>query len=248
MGGRADAADRMADLVDAARFDGLPADGASSFEAERWMLRALMCRRGASDALGNAEVAVGSEAASRWRTTTLWLSGSLRWLTGDVPGAEAALEAATPSTPTAAGAAALAKLAAIRLHAGDWRTAETHVTRATTMLRDTRWDARLAAFYIHAVAARVAITRGDLGTGRAELVRAQLVRPTASHAAPWLSVDALLELARAYLAISDPAGAQTALREAEAIIRHRPGLGSLVRELVEVRRRIGGAADALAGS
>ena len=116
------------------------------------------------------------------------------------------------------------------------------------MLREARWDTSLAAFFVHAIGARVAIARGDVATGRAELVRAQLVRPTASHAAPWVSVDALLELARAYLAISDPAGAQTALREAEAIIRHRPGLRTLVGELVELRRRIGGAADVLAGS
>jgi LuxR family maltose regulon positive regulatory protein len=61
-------------------------------------------------------------------------------------------------------------------------------------------------------------------------------------------VDALLELARAYLAVSDTAGAQTAVREAEAIVRVRPALGVLVDELVELRGRVGGAADALAGS
>ena len=43
------------------------------------------------------------------------------------------------------------------------------------------------------------------------------MRPLASHAAPWISVEALLHLARAYLGMSDPAGAQIALREAEQI-------------------------------
>jgi LuxR family maltose regulon positive regulatory protein len=246
--GRPEAADRMADLVEAARFDEPPEAGGTAFEMERAMLRALMCRRGPAEALANAEVAAASETAGRRRTTTQWLVGSARWLLGDVPGAEAALEAAADAFPSAVGSLALAKRAAIRLHAGDWQAADELATAAAADLRATRWDARLAAFYVHAVSARVAIARGDIATGRGALVRAQLVRPSASHAAPWVSVDALLELARAYLSISDPAGAQTALREAEAIIRHRPGLGALVGELVEVRRRIGGASDALAGS
>ncbi len=37
-------------------------------------------------------------------------------------------------------------------------------------------------------------------------MKAQLTRPLASHAAPWFAVDALLEVARAYLALSDPRG------------------------------------------
>jgi len=61
-------------------------------------------------------------------------------------------------------------------------------------------------------------------------------------------VDALLELARAYLAISDVGGAQLALREAEAIVRRRPGLGRLTSEVVAMRERLAGAATVLAGS
>ena len=79
-------------------------------------------------------------------------------------------------------------------------------------------------------------------------MQAQLVRPLASHAAPWLAVDALLELARAYLAIADTAGAQVVLREAEAIVRRRPALGVLTTELVALRRRLADAAATLAGS
>jgi LuxR family maltose regulon positive regulatory protein len=65
---------------------------------------------------------------------------------------------------------------------------------------------------------------------------------------PLLAVSALLELARAYLGVSDPAGAQLALREAEQIVHRRPALGRLTAELVAVRRRVSDAASALAGS
>ncbi len=246
--GRAEDADRMADVVEAAAFEGRCEDGARSFESHRAMLRAVMGRHGVADALANAEVAAAIEVDGPWRANALWLLGSLRWLAGDVAGAEATLEQAPEEPPTAMSANALTKRAAIRLRAGDWRAAEALVDESLGALRGSSWGPVVSSFFVHAVHARVAIARGDLATGRAELVRAQLVRPTASHAAPWLSVDALLELARAYLAASDPGGAQTALREAEAIIRVRPGLGVLVGELVDLRRRIGGAADALAGS
>ena len=101
---------------------------------------------------------------------------------------------------------------------------------------------------MYAVGARVAIHRGDLDRGRDDLVRAQLVRPLATHAAPWFAVDALLELARAYLAISDPAGAQVVVREAERIVRLRPDLGTLTTDLIDIRRRLAGTAATLAGS
>ena len=250
LAGRADAADRMADIADGLTFDGAPADQSSSFVSQRALLRAEMCRRGPADALADAELAADAEAGTRWRTASLRAVGWTRWLTGDEEGAETALHAALDHgrATGGAGSSALAKLATIQLRRGDWLGAQVLVDRARAMHREARWDGLLTAFTVHTVSGRVAIARGDVATGRAELVRAQLVRPTASHAAPWASVDTLLELARAYLAISDPGGAQTAIREAEAIVRVRPALGVLVAELVELRGRVGGAADALAGS
>jgi LuxR family maltose regulon positive regulatory protein len=101
---------------------------------------------------------------------------------------------------------------------------------------------------VYAVGERIAIHRGDLTQGRQDLVRAQLLGSLVSHAAPAFSVDAELELARAHLANSDVAGAQLAVREAERIVRRRPGLGTLARELVELRRQVEGADSVLAGS
>ena len=47
--------------------------------------------------------------------------------------------------------------------------------------------------------------------------------PLASRASPTYSVGSLVDLARAYLAVSDPAGAQIVVREAEEIVRRTEG-------------------------
>jgi LuxR family maltose regulon positive regulatory protein len=98
------------------------------------------------------------------------------------------------------------------------------------------------------MAARIAIHRGDGARARTELVRAQLLRPLVSHAAPWFSVAALLELARCYLALSDPNGARHALHEADEIVGVRPALGVLNGALDEMHARVGTASRALAGA
>jgi LuxR family maltose regulon positive regulatory protein len=48
-------------------------------------------------------------------------------------------------------------------------------------------------------------------------------------------VQVRLELAHAYLALADPAGARTVLREIDGILRHRPDLGVLVRRVEDVK-------------
>ena len=142
----------------------------------------------------------------------------------------------------------LAHRAQIRLNAGDWAAAEDLVERAEELRELWQFDGLVSVLYLYSVSARVAIQRGDFDRGRATLVRAQLLRPLANHAAPSLSVGALLNVSRAYLAISDPAGAQLALREAETIIRRRPALGSLTTQLVEVRGHLADATSTLLGS
>jgi LuxR family maltose regulon positive regulatory protein len=143
---------------------------------------------------------------------------------------------------------AFAKRAQLRLNAGDWAGAEDLIERAEELRELWGFDDFVAVLFVHAISARIAIQRGDFDRGRESLVRAQLVRPLANHAAAWLSVDALLNLCRAYLAVSDPAGAQLALREAETIVRRRPSLGTLSAQLVEVRAHLADATATLIGS
>lgn len=249
--GRSEAADRMADLAERARFDGAPADGSASFESGRAMLRAIMGRHGPRDVLSNATLAVSQEGPeSVWRSTALYLLGSAHMMLADPQAAAMAFEEATRATAEAPAArmSAFAGRAKVRIAEGDWVAAEGFLRDGRAELERAHYEGIALALIIYALGARAAIHRGDVVAAREDLVRAQLVRPLASHALPWFSVDALLELARAYLAVSDPAGAQMVLREAEQIVRRRPALGILTDELVDMRRRLAGAASTLAGS
>lgn len=249
--GRPEAAVWMADIADRSTFEGRSPDGSASFESQRAMLRAAMARRGPHDALANATTAVAQEPPDGpWRSHALFLLGGARRLTGRFDEADEALaEAVERSAPTGASPMTpLAERASLAISRGDWASAERFSALAGVEME--RWGEReiAVAVLVHAVAARVAIHRGDVVGGKAELVRGQLIRPLATYALPWFSVRALLELGRAYLAISDVAGAQLALREAEAIVRRRPALGLLTDEVLEFRRRLSTATTVIGGA
>lgn len=248
--GRAEAAERLAAIAERSTFAGSPGDGSASFESARAILRAAMARRGPDDMLANSRLAVEAEPpASPWRPMALYGLAAAHLLRGEFAAADAVLaeafEGAVPAgTSPFYGLAMRSTLAMAR---ADWRTAErlareSHVAFDATRLRDVA-----TAIHVHAVSARVAIHRGDSARGREELVHAQLVRPLASYALPWTAVGALIELARAYLAIADTAGARTAVAEAEEVVRRRPDLGLLTDRLAELRRQVDAAASSLAG-
>jgi LuxR family maltose regulon positive regulatory protein len=138
--------------------------------------------------------------------------------------------------------------ASLQMRLGNWDLAADLADQARDMLNASDYDDILIALAVHAVNARIAIQHRNLDLARDSLVRAQLVRPLANFASPSLSVLSLLELSRAYLAISDPAGAQLALREAEQIVRRRPALGTLNNDLAEVQRLLADAKATLVGS
>ncbi len=241
LNGRPDAADRMADIAERSTFVGRSDDGAASFASSRAMLRAIMGRRGPEDALANAASAVSQEKpGSRWRGVALFLLGSAHMQRGDVDAADAAFRDSAAAAPVVGGASpiAVAKRASIAIGRGDWKAAETLARESRKILTEAHLEEIVSAIVVYAVGARVAFHRGDVAGGREDLVHAQVVRPLASHAAPWYSVDALLELARAYLATSDVAGARSVVREADEIVRRRPALGVLLTELAEIRRQL----------
>jgi LuxR family maltose regulon positive regulatory protein len=64
------------------------------------------------------------------------------------------------------------------------------------------------------------------------------LRPLLTHALPVLSVQALLELARAYVALGDFGGAQATLRQILDIHQHRPELGNLPNQAAQLRCKL----------
>jgi LuxR family transcriptional regulator, maltose regulon positive regulatory protein len=250
LSGRPDAADHMADIVERATFDGVPAIGTASFASARAMLRAAMVREGADDAVANAEIAVAAEGpGSPWRTVSCEVLALGHIMRGEASMADEVLAAAVDAAPDGGSDAffALALRASLAIASRAWDAATRYAREGHERFGRMQFDGAASSVLVHAVAARVALHHGDQARGREELVHAQLVRPLASHALPAAAVAGLLEVARAYLSIADPAGADSAMAEAERIVHRRPGLGVLVEQLAELRRRTAPSAHVLAG-
>jgi LuxR family transcriptional regulator, maltose regulon positive regulatory protein len=84
----------------------------------------------------------------------------------------------------------------------------------------------------------MALYRADRPRARAELTRAQRLRPVLTYAVPHFAVQARTELAKAHLALGDLAGARTLMREAGDILRRRPGLGAFARQAGDLRAEL----------
>jgi LuxR family transcriptional regulator, maltose regulon positive regulatory protein len=250
LSGRPEAAERMANVVERATSDEAPVNGAASFESARAMLRATMVRDGLEDAFANASAAVVAERpGSPWRTLALEVLAQAQLMHGDVTAAEAVLADAVAAAPVGGSYAfyALALWASVAMGRGDWGAAERYARESHVRIGRMGAAEGTSAMLVHAVSARVAIHHGDSVHGREELVHAQLLRPLVSWALPAVVVQALIEVSRAYLAIADPAGAGSAISEAERVLRHRPDLGVLSEQVADVRQRIRASASTLVG-
>jgi LuxR family maltose regulon positive regulatory protein len=97
------------------------------------------------------------------------------------------------------------------------------------------------------VAARFARKRDDIAEARVLLAKAAGLRPRLNRTFPGISVQTHIELARAYLDMSDVAGARTVLRDARAIVYGGVDLGVLPAELDEIGQGISQMAPARVG-
>ena len=77
--------------------------------------------------------------------------------------------------------------------------------------------------------------QGDVTQARELVARAARLRTLLTYALPVVSVQALLELARAYIALADPGGAHAVLKQIDDIHQHRPDLGTLPDEANDLR-------------
>jgi LuxR family maltose regulon positive regulatory protein len=116
--------------------------------------------------------------------------------------------------------------------------ADTLARQALEIVRDGHLDDYIMSPLVHALAGRTALHRGDVAGARAHLARAARRRPLLTSAAPHLAVQTLLELARGYLTLHDPAGARTVLWQARDILQLRPDLGILPSQAEELQARL----------
>jgi LuxR family transcriptional regulator, maltose regulon positive regulatory protein len=234
---------RMVNVTDRATFVGPPPDGTASFESGRAMLNVFLARDGTDGMRSQADLALAAEPTwSPWRPLALQSSGIASMARGDHDRAERdfaeTVEVARAASASEEEQGALALLAFLAIEEGDWRRAESLTERSAAIMRASHLELDIASVVTHAARARVSLHRGDVPDANASLANAQLLRPRVTYAAPWLSVRCLLELGRAYLAMSDMNGARATLSQAEGIVRKRPNIGPVATEVRALREQM----------
>jgi len=236
------AAERWADAAEHGASGPLP-DGSGPLEGWLALLRAALCRHGVERMRTDAEVAlVLAPSDSPLRATLLMLLGVSHLLSGD-PGiaddvlAEA-VAVAEGSGATDTAVVALAERAILAIGRREWSEAELLVERARSIARRAWLEEYVTSALLYAVAARVAVHRGEPAQALPDFAQTQRLRPKLTYALSFLAVQTRLELARAYVALTDVAAARTVLREADEVLRRRPDLGILGRQAGELWTRL----------
>ena len=245
-------AERWAAAAEGAPATGTLADG-STMEGSIAYLRALLCRGGVDEMRRDAQVAWrGLSRSSPFRATMLFTEAVSYLLEGDQDGADAmlahAFDAAVHVGAQPLAAVALAERCIVAAERDDWSEARSLAERALAIVKDGHYDDYWTSALVYACGGRAAVRRGDVDQGREYVARAARLRPLLTYALPVVSVQALLELARAYVECADSGGALAVLKQAHDILQQRPDLGLLTTQVDELRSKLDTIEGAAAGA
>ena len=218
-------------------------DDGNTMEGTLAYLRALLCRDGVEEMRRDAQIAWnGLSPASPYRATMLHAEGLSYLLEGDLDRSDAffsrAVDAATRAGVLPFVPVVLAERGIVAIERDDWAETEVFAEQALATMQSGPFDEYWTSALVYAWAARVALHRGDSVEGRQLVARAARLRPLLNYALPVVSVQALLEMAQAYLALADPGGARAVLRQADDIFQQRPDLGILAQRAAELRAKV----------
>jgi LuxR family transcriptional regulator, maltose regulon positive regulatory protein len=194
------AAERWADAAEHGSSGSLP-DGSGPLEGWLGLLGAALCRHGVERMRTDAEVALAlAPGDSPLRATLLMLLGvshllsSDPWAADDVLAKAVAVAQGTGATDTAV--VALAERSILAIGRREWSEAELLVERARSIARRAWLEEYVTTALPYAVAAQVAIHRGEPARAQQDLAQTQRLRPKLTYARSFLAVQARLELAR----------------------------------------------------
>ncbi|MGC2005301.1 MAG: LuxR C-terminal-related transcriptional regulator [Trebonia sp.] len=224
-------AERWAAAAERASPGGVLPDG-STMEATLAYLRAILCRTGIGEMRRDARIAwEGLSPASPYRATMLYTEGISYLLEGDLARAEPilarALDLATQAGSLPLAGMILAEQCGVAAERDDWPEVTTLARRAATIVETGHFGDYWTSALVYAWASRASAYQGDVGQARFYLGRASRLRPLLTYALPVVSVQALLEMTRSYIALADPEGAAAVLAQVHDILQQRPDLGVL---------------------
>jgi len=240
-------AERWSDLATRSAHPGTLPDG-STVDGTLAYLHAIEARQGVEQMRADARAGWdGLSPASPFRATMRHTEGLAALLDGDLGAADAlfadAVDLASTSGADPLAALALCERAAVAAAQDRWPDVDDLVHRATDLLHDGRYDAYWSSALVHAWAARVALRSGDRPAALAHLGHALALRPLLTHALPVVSTQALVETARALVGLGDVPTAASVVRQAEDVVRRRPGLGDLPERVAAVHTLVHEAAE-----
>jgi len=229
--GRAGDAERWAGVAESLPASGVLPDG-STVAATLAYLRANLCREGPAIMRRDAnEALAGFDPTSPYRATMLHTEGLSYLLEGDLEQADAAFahayDVAVGFDTAPVVAMVLAEQSLVAVERDEWSAAESLVKRALEVVRRGPYEGYWTSALVFACGAHAAAHRGDMAEARELAGRAARLRPLLTYALPVVSLQALVELARTYLALVDPTGARAVLEQVRGILLQRPDLGTL---------------------
>jgi LuxR family maltose regulon positive regulatory protein len=250
--GRPIETEQWADAADKAPMPEVLPDGSSGDSMRLW-LRAFLCRSGIEASCADAAAAYESlSPTNHFRAGMLFTVGTACAIQN--PNAEAdailmrAYDAAFAFASWPLAAMALAERAGIAAALGDWESTHRFVEEAIDLVGNGTYDAYWSSALVFAWGARTALYCNDRERAEELLTRAARIRPLLTYAVPVVSLQALLELARAYLGLPDAAGARSVLRQANDILMQRPNVGRLAVELRALREQVDIGATSTVGA
>ena len=237
-------ADRWTSAADHVPLTGPSFLGSASLRSVAAMVHATMSRGGAEAMYQAAQLAIREEpASSPFRASALAYLGLATLIRGDEEAADAlfaeASEIGEQSGGLNAASLAFAERSLIATSRADRAAADEYAQLARAMVHDAHLDEHITTGPVYAASARAALRAGDHEQARVELSAAQRLRPILTWGFPTISVQTRLELARVHVGLSDVPGARTLLAEVDEILMHRPDLGTLTTQAVELRTHVG---------
>lgn len=205
------------------------------------LVHALQTRSGVASMVDDARRARdGLPPGSPWQPATFALEGLGSLWQGEVERADSlfaqAISMSEPVVATTTATISLAERAIIAAQAGEWEGADAHCGRSLQIIFDHGLGGYTTSALTFALAARLARRRNEIVKARGMLGQAATLRPQLNKTFPGVSVQTHIEMARAYLQMSDVAGARLVLRDAKAILDRCPDLGVLPTQLQQIEQ------------
>jgi LuxR family maltose regulon positive regulatory protein len=239
--GRPADAERMLDAAERSTNGVAPPDGSASLEAWSRVVRAVLCRDGVDAMRSLLEAALPDLApSSPWRANALLLDGAASVLLRDEDRADetlaAASDLATRLGATTTHLTALAERALLASDRQDHAEAERFAFEAQSRLVQHQVDCDARVTLARAACARALLRCGRWDEAGRELARTRPSVALLDSAPPWLGAQALLELARAHVAIRDGETGETLLGAVDRILAKGARLGALAAQADELSR------------